>query len=583
MKPRTSLTLIVAALAAALLSQSAAAQDCTTGIVASRAGPVCGTLAATSTGKQARAFLGIPYADSTEGQKRWTAPIPKARWTNTFAAVRFGAMCPQTAQGTLPATPESIKHKIHVPSAAAKPNTATPTPPPLPPEGEDCLSLNIWTPAGAAPGASLPVMAFIHGGAFVAGTSANPLYDGAHLAANHNVILVSFNYRLGALGFLAADGLTGNYGILDQQAALTWVQKNIRAFGGDPAKVTIFGESAGAMSVGLHAFSAPGSMPLFRAAIMESNFLGLPYKPLAAQTNVGNLFKQGLNCRDVACLRGLPLNDIIVAQNRFTPEMSNVFSGTQYYIPLGPTLDGNVLTRQPATGASDFRSRKPVLIGTNKDESILFVEGRTFPPSEYATDVASLFGLAFQKVIARFPAKANSTNEDVWGRVQTEYFLTCSTRQLAARARAPVYAYVFNHQPSFKVWGQAACRKDGNVCHGDELPFVFHSADKIGGQFTADEKVLSDTMMRHWANFATYLDPNGETKSGTQWPLFRANAKRYLALNTPNVSVANDPHAMDCAFWDRIGYELMNPWDSKAITPPRERARSQQSAEPPRD
>jgi carboxylesterase type B len=578
---RTSLALS-AAIAVMLLSQSAAAQDCATDTVTSSAGPVCGVLAATNTGRQAKAFLGIPYAESTAGPKRWTAPVPKARWTNTLAAIRFGAMCPQTAQASLQATPQSIKHKMHVPSAAAKPNAASPAPPPLPPEDEDCLSLNIWTPADAPPDAALPVMAFIHGGAFVAGTSADPLYDGAHLAANHNVILVSFNYRLGALGFLAADGLGGNYGFLDQQAALTWVQKNILAFGGDPAKVTIFGESAGAMSVGLHTFSAPGSAPLFRAAIMESNFLGLPYKPLAAQANVGNLFKQGLNCRDVACLRGSALNDIIVAQNRFTPEMSSVFSGTQYYIPLGPTLDGKVITRQPAAGAASNASRKPVLIGTNKDESILFVEGRTFPPSEYATDVASLFGLAFQKVIAKYPAQANSTNEDVWGRVQTEYFLQCSTRQLATRARAPVYAYLFNHQPSFKVWGQSTCRKDGNVCHGDELPFVFHNADKIGGAFTADEAKLSDAMMRYWTNFATHLDPNGDTTSGTQWPRFRASAKRYLALNVPSVSVANDPYAKDCAFWDRVGYELMNPW-GRAVIPPRGRARSPQSAELPRD
>jgi carboxylesterase type B len=337
------------------------------------------------------------------------------------------------------------------------------------------------------------------------------------------------------------------------------------------------------MSVGLHTFSAPGSALLFRAAIMESNFLGLPYKSLPAQTNVGNLFRQGLNCRDVACLRGLPLNDIIVAQNRFTPEMSNVFSGTQYYIPLGPTLDGKVIARQPATGAASSSARKPVLIGTNKDESILFVEGRTFPPSEYATDVASLFGRAFQQVIAKYPAKANSTNEEVWGRVQTEYFLTCSTRQLAMRARAPVYTYLFNHQPSFKVWGQSTCRKDGNVCHGDELPFVFHSADKIGGQFTTDEAKLSETMMRHWTHFATHLDPNGDAKSGPQWPRFRASTKRYMALNVPNVSVANDPDAKDCAFWDRIGYQLMDPWGREAVTLPRGRARSPRSAEPSRD
>src|SRR5262249_35840451 len=144
---------------------------------------------------------------------------------------------------------------------------------------EDCLSINIWTPADASSTSNLPVMVYIYGGAYIFGGSASPTYNGAYLAAKGGVILVTFNYRIGALGFLAGiEGLTGNYGLLDQQLALTWVKNNIANFGGDPSQVTIFGESAGAISVGLHLLSAPGSQDLFVAGIMESNPFALPLR-----------------------------------------------------------------------------------------------------------------------------------------------------------------------------------------------------------------------------------------------------------------------------------------------------------------
>jgi carboxylesterase type B len=572
MKQRTEFAAALAAhlhfaLAICAVPVTAAAQapSCATGVVTTRVGPVCGTIEPTSSGKQAWAFRGIPYAESTAREKRWTPPVPKARWMQTFAAIRYGAICPQTPkaapqQVAAPAPPAAAQVRKTL-GTAAKHRAATAAPQP-PTEDEDCLSLNIWTPASVTPNAGLPVMVFIHGGSFVAGSGADPMYDGAHLAANQNVVLVTINYRLGVLGFLAADGLSGNYGILDQQAALAWVREHIRSFGGDPGKVTIFGESAGSMSVGLHVFSAPGSERLFRAAIMESNFFSLPYKRLADQVNVGNIFKQGLNCRDLACLRKTPVNDIVTQQYAYTNEMS--FFGTQYYIPFSPTIDGTVLVRQPVSGAVT-NARKPIMLGTNKDEGLLFTEGRSFPPLVYASDVADLFGLSFQSVIARYPGSDTGPNELVWGQVQTEYFLICSTRHVAASTKAPVYAYLFNHHPSFKVWGRSTCRQDGNVCHGDELPFVFHSADKIGGQFTADEEKLSDAMGRYWTSFATHLDPNGAaaTAPASRWPKFSARNRDYLALNAPNISVAADPYRETCAFWDGIGYELFSPWSPK--------------------
>ncbi|MCK9634645.1 MAG: carboxylesterase family protein [Methylobacter tundripaludum] len=543
---------------------AAPASACTTGLVESKAGPVCGKSVTTDSGKQANAFLGIPFAESTAGDRRWKPPVPKQAWTETLEAVQYGPVCPQYA--VQPSAAEAGKQLSQIHHRHAKPDSRKLSE--TTGQSEDCLSLNIWTPPGIKPDAKLPVMVFIYGGGFSEGESSDPLYDGSFLAANKNVILVSFNYRLGVLGFLATNELSGNYGFMDQQLALSWVQNSIRDFGGDPGKVTIFGESAGAMSVGLHLFSAPGSAKLFRAGIMESNFLALPYKRLEDQVNVGNVFKQGLNCRDLKCLQNTNVNDLLLAQDAFIPKMSTVFSGAKYYIPFTPVIDGVLLTRQPVVAAAERRANKPILLGTNKNESVLFVNGQSITPADYSAWTASLFGLDFQKAIAKYPAQNDSSNSALWARIQTDNFLRCSSRYVAANAAAPVYAYLFNHQPSFQVWGGPDCRADDNVCHGAELPFVFHSADKIGGRFTAEEEVLSNTIIDYWVNFATYLNPNGDPAAspvGVRWPQFSRHKKDYMGLNAPEVSVQNDPYREVCDFWDGIGYNLVEPWAAKPM------------------
>ena len=287
---RSGLLLVTLLLITNSIMADTAKPACNTDPIKTQTGAVCGNLVDSSTKKQAKAFLGIPFAESTAGKNRWQFPVPKAAWTDTFQATQFGAGCPQEGM----------------------PNTS-----------EDCLSLNIWTPANVDTSKPLPVMVFIYGGAFSSGLSGHPLYDGAYLAANKNVIVVSFNYRVGVLGFLANDDLDGNYGFMDQELALMWVRKHIPNFGGDPKKVTLFGESAGAMSVGLHLLSSPLSQPLFRAAIVESNFFGLPYKTLQEQKNVGNLFEATLNCHDTECLRALDVAKILEAQGKFTDQMSH--------------------------------------------------------------------------------------------------------------------------------------------------------------------------------------------------------------------------------------------------------------------
>jgi carboxylesterase type B len=521
---------------------ASATPACSTGVVTSKAGALCGLLQPTESGHAANAYLGIPFGESTAGNHRWKPPQASPAWNGTLTATRFGPVCPQFAVPN-PPTPQ------------AQAQAAT--------QSEDCLSLNVWTPQGGAADARLPVMVFIYGGSFAAGASSYPLYDGAYLAANKDVIIVSFNYRVGVLGFLATDSLRGNYGFMDQQLALSWVQKNIRGFGGDPAKVTLFGESAGAMSVGLHVFSAPGSKHLFRAAIMESNFLALPYKSLQDQINVGNIYKQGLNCADEICLRATSVNDLLLAQNSFVPQMSIVFSGTKFYIPFSPAIDGKLLREQPMVASARGGNRKPILIGTNKNEALLFTEGDDLDYASYAANVASLYGKDFEKVMERYRTDQPDRLDVVWGQVQTDSLLICAARRMASEARAPAYAYLFNHQPSFPVWGGPACRTDDNVCHGDELPFVFHSADQIGGKFTPPEAGLSDAMGTYWTNFARDLDPNGKGAGTTAlpvWPLFAGRQRHYMDLNLPQMSQQDDPYHDICTFWDGIGYNLTRPW-----------------------
>lgn len=515
---------------------AAAVPECTTPVVEAPSGRACGVTVVTPTGRSADAFLGIPYAESVSGPNRWTPPVSKRPWTTVFPATRHGPACPQTA-----------------PAAGQTGLSAA--------EREDCLSLSVWRPRGTAGNARLPVMVFIHGGAFLAGSSAEPLYDGAHLAANRDVVLVSLNYRLGVFGFLATPELAGNFGFLDQQLALAWVRTNILAFGGDPDRVTIFGHSAGAMSVGLHVFSAPGSKPLFRAAIMQSNFLGIPYKRQQDQANLGRIFQRSLGCATAECLRALDAGTLLQAQNALPPTLDKVFPGPAFYLTFAPAIDGTVIQRQPMLGVQDPPG-KPILLGTTHDEMNLFSRPSPLVLQDYLVGVANMFGAAFERVISRYPPAADGDNRGNWARLQTDSYLGCSTQRLARSVPSAAYGYVFARQPSFPVWGGPSCRVAGAVCHGDEVPFVFHTADRAGGRFTSEEAALSEAMMDYWTSFAATLVPTRRpgSNANAEWPRVSAEGSPYLLLDVPGPSVQSGPNRTICAFWDGVGYAVSDPW-----------------------
>lgn len=506
---------------------------CQTGLVMTASGAVCGTMMQFADGF-VRAFKGIPYAETTAGDNRWRAPVPKAPWQVVLQAEDFGPTCPQNLQGN------GVSQ-----------------------QSEDCLSINIWTPADR--GANLPVLVFIHGGAFVVDSSASRLYepdgphlyDGSYLAATQNLVVVTFNYRLGALGFLGGVArLDGNYGFLDQQLALTWVQENIASFGGNPARVTLAGESAGAMSVGLHLLSAPDSDSLFSAAIMQSNPFGIPFKDLEEAKALGEIYLLSLGCwfqfDQAACLRNKPVEDILAAQgNRFL-QLPVLNYGLATFLVWAPVINGKELIGQPLEIALQGNLSKPVLLGTNRDESVIF-----FPGSDpvgflgYNLTVNLMFGgNNFRRILERYPLAADGDNRENLIQIATDFLFACSTQAVARAAQSAVYLYEFTHVPSFNLWKSRFPGCDDKSCHGESLAFVFGSA---GGamSFTPGEAHLAEMMARYWGGFASYfLDPNLNRATDTpQWPAFTSQI-----LNLAIPITVTEPKAHQCDFWDSFGY-----------------------------
>jgi carboxylesterase type B len=480
------------------------------------------------------AFLGVPFAESTGGENRWEAPVPKARATERIQATQFGDICPQIPDNPLP----------------------------LPPQSEDCLSINVWVPAGTPANAKLPVMVFVYGGSFLNGASAIPVYDGAYLSATQNVVLVTLNYRVGALGFLAGiEGLAGNFGLQDQQLAMQWVQDNIAKFGGDKSNVLLFGESAGAMSVGLHLLSIPSSEGLFASALMESNPLSLPYKSVAQASKPGQCLQEMLECTDLACMRSKPFEQIVSIQSDPQILLQGLLNGFAGFLVWAPAVDGTLVTQQPF---GDIASGlpKPTLIGTNLDEGTLFVYSAlkalgltTLTGDEYQALLGLLFSPAdTAEILAVYPP-VSGDNAPLLSQVATDYIFFCSSRHLAAAGVSPVFAYEFTQVSNFNIWPDVPQCAD-QVCHGAEVPYVFHTASNIGATFTPAEEALSQAMASYWSGFSRPgSNPNNGGTSRPNWPAFPGF--NYLNLGTPISSEVDPPH--NCSLWDEIGYEVVSP------------------------
>lgn len=524
-------------LSAALFLAGAAPVPCDTPQVHPPTGPVCGFQkkggAPGAPPRIVSAFLGIPYAQPPTEDRRFRPPEAVSPWKAPLVATTFGPACPQK-----------------LPSGVTVPTS------------EDCLTLNVWSPD---PAGRLPVLVFLYGGSFLHGGSAAPVYDGANLAAAGPVVVVTLNYRLGALGFLAGlDTIDGNFGILDQQLALRWVQENISAFGGDPERVTLFGQSAGAMSVGIH-LDAPSSQALFRAAILESNPYGIPYKTQREASGYARALVRHLDCRPMAqaaaCLRTKPADEIVAAQGKL-PVKETFLLGLRAFVPWGPVIDSAPLVGQP----NRLPIKKPVILGTNRDEGALFVamEERAIGPIgpvKYAFETDIAFGTDGGNVRRLYESLGYTDPVRALSRMVSDDLFTCANKFMLTRAKAPAWGYQFTHVPSFSIWPHvAACAPETkNVCHAAELPFVFGNPypPQLGAErasFTAEETALSAEIIRLWTGFATTLEP---PPTEPPWPAFTKSDPVRLILSS-SLSTRMDLEAR-CRVWDAYGYDRSGP------------------------
>jgi para-nitrobenzyl esterase len=433
-----------------------------------------------------RAFLGVPYAAPPVGDLRWKPPAPAAKWTGIRQARDFGPRC---LQGP-------IYSDMVFRDAGGS---------------EDCLSLNVWTPAKNAK-AKLAVMVWIHGGGFMAGGSSEPRQDGGVLA-KQGVVVVSMNYRLGIFGFFAHPELAaesdrkaaGNYGLLDQMAALEWVKRNIAAFGGDPANVTIFGESAGSFSVSA-LMASPEAKGLFHKAIGESGAAfsssALPFEALAVRAQRDSQFaSSSLGTDRLNELRALPAAKILEAS------LQNAGSGTPRF---APDIDGYFLPEPlPAIFSQGKQSDIPLLAGWNHDEGSFEVVHENSPRDSLKAAATKEFGAKAEQFLQLYPgpddAQARRSLEDFAG----DRFIAWSTwKWLEAQTttgRQPAYRYRFDlglpHAPEAPAPG---------AYHSAEIEYVFGMLDsKAGLPWRPEDRALSELMQKYWISFARTGNPNG--------------------------------------------------------------------------
>jgi para-nitrobenzyl esterase len=479
-------------------------------------------------GPGVRIFQGVPYAAAPVGPLRWQPPVAPVPWTSVRDATKPGLRCIQDTR--------------------ADPDYGLAT-------SEDCLNLTVWTPTGATRASPRPVMVWIHGGGFLNGSS--DIYNAAWLATRGDIVVVTVNYRLGALGFLAHPALAdksgpdpGNYGLADQQAALRWVRDNIAAFGGDPAKVTIAGESAGAISVCDH-LVAPESDRLFRAAIMQSGPCQAQ-APLPAAERISIDYAAEKGCRETAsaqaCLRDLPVDRL-----RDGPPYVRI--GTN--ILTGPVTGTERLPVAPATAATQGRTiRVPMLIGTTADEFTLFVALsylRNHRLAPYRTLLDDTFGAQAPAVAARYPlSKYDGSVGLAYAATVTDGVFACPVQTMATglARRAPVYAYEFNDSRAPAPEPMRAVPFAIGASHALELRYLFN----MGGapQLNPAQQVLSDQMIAYWSRFVTTGAPDAPGQ--TDWPQLNPEEPQWLSLQTGGPTVTTDFAARhQCEFWAALG------------------------------
>ena len=474
-------------------------------------------------------FKGIPYAAPPVGDYRWRPPQPVSPWKEVRDATEFGPDCAQAGWGAAPGTIQEGS-------------------------SEDCLYLNLWKPAGTGSGAKMPVMVWIHGGAFVGGSGSSPQTYGYQFAGQ-GVILVTFNYRLGRLGHFAFPALSaeqfeepkGSYAYMDQIAALEWIQENITAFGGDPNNVTIFGFSAGGVSV--HSLmTIPDAEGLFHKAISESGggrdgvLTGRPISkenadplyPVSAETIGMNFARKhgimGTDATALAKLRALSVEEIVDGGQEYDGE-----GGPRIY--SGPILDGKLVVETAESAYKAGRQvRVPLIIGNCSAE----IGGNFVNSSSSKEELFSLFGELEGEAKAAYDPDGNKEFAEVITKFNTDWVWGEPARMTARAFVAkgePSYIYHFGYVP-----GPMRERSQYGAGHGSEVPYVFNNLDARWGvtEATPEDQKLAQRMNTYWANFARTGNPNGEGLP--LWPLYNTQKEEILDIESDGKPVGKtDP------------------------------------------
>jgi para-nitrobenzyl esterase len=479
-------------------------------------------------------FSGVPYAAPPIGDRRWRPPADPIPWEGVRDATATAKACPQTSPLLGGQTLDW---------------------------DEDCLFLNVWT-SSLESGAKLPVMVWIHGGGLVNGSGGEAIYSGAYMAERGGVVAVTINYRLAQLGYLGhpalaveQGGRSGNYGLLDQIAALAWVRDNIAQFGGDAGNVTVYGESAGALST-CALLASPRAAGLFHRAIMESGGCpgyGTYARPEKSDANTEGSEEQGvryamaIGCGNdgstLACMRAKSPTDVLAALSAIVGVLSQ---GERY----GLTVEGDALPDTPeARTASGASNQVPTVLGTNADEGTVFVASLAIIGDvAYSAYVHAVFpGAKGDAVLAQYPSSSYASPKAALAALVTDLVFACPARHKArdlVKRVSDVYLYQFTEVPSY------AKSLTLGAFHGSEIDFVMGTLrDRKTGAATPDELTLSDAMLGYWSRFAKTGDPNGAAAAA--WPKYDATGDASLELATPIAQVSG-LKSEKCDFWDSL-------------------------------
>jgi len=457
-------------------------------------------------------FLGIPYATPPVGELRWRPPQPVPPWEGVRPCAQFGDSCPQ---------PDSAQYDLGG-------------------LGEDCLYLNIWVPERRAKD-KLPVMVWIHGGAFQIGSASlemdqgQTLYDGGNLA-QRGVIVITLNYRLGPFGFLAhpllsresPQGVSGNYGLQDQLAALQWVRENIGSFGGDASCITLFGQSAGASSI-CYLMVNPLAKGLFHRAIAQSAPFWVQqvdhpmYKTLESVERTGEELARALGSDSspdvLGDMRSRSPEELIRAAGL----KAGIMTGGMHF---GPVIDGWLLPDRPEALFSQGKQHDvDMIVGSNREEASFMVLAIDFGVDEYAEFVRRIEGPLAEEALRFYPADERPQVRPALSRLVTELEFAAPARFIARSASKmgrKAYLYQFAHIPPTEH-GSVLC-----ACHGSEIPYVFNDLDPDEG-YKAQDVELSSNITDYWTNFARCGDPNGPGLP--DWPSYEAETDLNLELS----------------------------------------------------